>query len=74
MHSVTLPCTTVKMTPEPYYIMKFHIKIHKGLMMRHMQCNQEIVVMHKRSVWGVVAQNLDSLEGAFGNRDGHVCC
>lgn len=74
MHSMTLPCTTVKMTPEPCYIMKAHIKIHKGLMMRHTQCNQEIVPMHRQCVWSVVAQNLDSLKGTFGSGDRRVCC
>lgn len=42
-----------------------HIKIYKGLMMKHMQCNQEIVALHKRRVQSVAAWSCDLLEGAL---------
>lgn len=45
--------------------MQSHIKIYKGLMMKHMQCNQEIVALHKWRVPSVVAWRCDLLKGAL---------
>lgn len=50
---------------EPSHIMKSHIKIYKGLMMKHMQRNQEIVALHKQRVQSVVAWNCNLLSGAL---------